>query len=380
MPNARTRRSIAIGSTTIVPTSIVRATAARAGARSRTEFPTVRSSTSYARIRAGAACSMPEPNAASTSRSTTAPLAAAAAQSSGDVDSRHRGARRRSRDRDARPRVLGAGRRRAAASESRMRSRPAATISSRRATAYRVRPGNQEGTPLPLDEPQVDNPPDGLYIDYYLARRAAHAGRHRDSRRMTAASCAGGRARQPPNRRPEDRAVYAALDRDASGAVRSGPARTASSGTSTDEFHGPLVAARHVHDAPEREREDARRERRRVAARPANPRNGRRPARAVRTCAPHRGLARRRRGRASASAQRLERQALGGTRAPRCGARSSAKCRPTIPTIGRRLLARLHELPLPGERARLSRERGGKRRRRADARHAYRLRANSRRS
>ncbi len=36
------------------------------------------------------------------------------------------------------------------------------------ATAYRVRPGSQEGTPLPLDEPQVENAPVGLYIDYYL--------------------------------------------------------------------------------------------------------------------------------------------------------------------------------------------------------------------
>jgi photosystem II stability/assembly factor-like uncharacterized protein len=36
------------------------------------------------------------------------------------------------------------------------------------APAYRIAPGNQEGTPLPLDEPQVDNPPVGLYIDYYL--------------------------------------------------------------------------------------------------------------------------------------------------------------------------------------------------------------------
>jgi len=35
-------------------------------------------------------------------------------------------------------------------------------------TAYRVRPGNEEGTPLPLDEPQVDNAPVGVYIDYYL--------------------------------------------------------------------------------------------------------------------------------------------------------------------------------------------------------------------
>ncbi len=41
------------------------------------------------------------------------------------------------------------------------------------APAYRVREGNQEGTPLPLDEPQVDNPPSGLYIDYYLARETS---------------------------------------------------------------------------------------------------------------------------------------------------------------------------------------------------------------
>ncbi len=40
------------------------------------------------------------------------------------------------------------------------------------AVAYRVRPGNQEGTPLPLDEPQVDNAPVGLYVDYYLAETA----------------------------------------------------------------------------------------------------------------------------------------------------------------------------------------------------------------
>jgi hypothetical protein len=41
------------------------------------------------------------------------------------------------------------------------------------AAACRIREGNQEGTPLPLDEPQVDNPPAGLYIDYYLAREAS---------------------------------------------------------------------------------------------------------------------------------------------------------------------------------------------------------------
>ncbi len=36
------------------------------------------------------------------------------------------------------------------------------------AVTYRVRPGGFEGTPLPLDEAQGDNPPDGAYIDYYL--------------------------------------------------------------------------------------------------------------------------------------------------------------------------------------------------------------------
>jgi photosystem II stability/assembly factor-like uncharacterized protein len=41
------------------------------------------------------------------------------------------------------------------------------------ALAYRVRPGNQEGTPLPLDEPQADTPTPGVYIDYYLPA-AAH--------------------------------------------------------------------------------------------------------------------------------------------------------------------------------------------------------------
>ncbi|MGC1380050.1 MAG: hypothetical protein WA814_03365, partial [Candidatus Baltobacteraceae bacterium] len=37
------------------------------------------------------------------------------------------------------------------------------------APAYRLRPGNQEGTPLPLDEPQSPNAPTGLYVDYYLS-------------------------------------------------------------------------------------------------------------------------------------------------------------------------------------------------------------------
>ncbi len=35
--------------------------------------------------------------------------------------------------------------------------------------AYRVRPGDDQGTPLPLGTAQGENPPDGAFIDYYLA-------------------------------------------------------------------------------------------------------------------------------------------------------------------------------------------------------------------
>ncbi|HEV2298655.1 MAG TPA: hypothetical protein VGR72_09090 [Candidatus Acidoferrales bacterium] len=35
-------------------------------------------------------------------------------------------------------------------------------------TAYRVRPGSDEGTPLPTEEPAGENPPNGAIIDYYL--------------------------------------------------------------------------------------------------------------------------------------------------------------------------------------------------------------------
>jgi len=36
--------------------------------------------------------------------------------------------------------------------------------------AYRLRPASFEGTPLPLDVPQGENPPEGALIDYYLKR------------------------------------------------------------------------------------------------------------------------------------------------------------------------------------------------------------------
>ncbi|HEV3091816.1 MAG TPA: hypothetical protein VGX91_10315 [Candidatus Cybelea sp.] len=41
------------------------------------------------------------------------------------------------------------------------------------APAYRIQDGNEEGTPLPLDEPQSADAPTGLYIDYYLPHAAS---------------------------------------------------------------------------------------------------------------------------------------------------------------------------------------------------------------
>ncbi|HEY8715425.1 MAG TPA: hypothetical protein VIM00_08575, partial [Candidatus Acidoferrum sp.] len=41
------------------------------------------------------------------------------------------------------------------------------------ATAYRVRPGSDEGTPMPLDEPHADNLPEGAELDYYLKNAGA---------------------------------------------------------------------------------------------------------------------------------------------------------------------------------------------------------------
>jgi photosystem II stability/assembly factor-like uncharacterized protein len=41
------------------------------------------------------------------------------------------------------------------------------------ATAYRVRPGSDEGTPVPFDEPQAENPPIGAVLDYYLKEKPA---------------------------------------------------------------------------------------------------------------------------------------------------------------------------------------------------------------
>ena len=42
-------------------------------------------------------------------------------------------------------------------------------------TTYRVRPGSDEGSPFPLDEPQADNPPTGAVLDYYLKENQTDA-------------------------------------------------------------------------------------------------------------------------------------------------------------------------------------------------------------
>jgi photosystem II stability/assembly factor-like uncharacterized protein len=39
-------------------------------------------------------------------------------------------------------------------------------------TAYRVRPGSDEGTPIPTDEPLASNPPAGAVLNYYLKEKA----------------------------------------------------------------------------------------------------------------------------------------------------------------------------------------------------------------
>jgi photosystem II stability/assembly factor-like uncharacterized protein len=41
------------------------------------------------------------------------------------------------------------------------------------ASAYRVRPGSDQGSPVPLDEPLADNPPTGAVLDYFLKDKAS---------------------------------------------------------------------------------------------------------------------------------------------------------------------------------------------------------------
>jgi hypothetical protein len=39
--------------------------------------------------------------------------------------------------------------------------------------AYRMRPGGDQGTPVPMDEALASNPPDGAAVDYYLRQKAS---------------------------------------------------------------------------------------------------------------------------------------------------------------------------------------------------------------
>jgi photosystem II stability/assembly factor-like uncharacterized protein len=41
------------------------------------------------------------------------------------------------------------------------------------ATTFRLRPGYDQSTPVPIDEPMADNPPDGAVLDYYLKDKSA---------------------------------------------------------------------------------------------------------------------------------------------------------------------------------------------------------------
>src|SRR5258708_6123090 len=40
-------------------------------------------------------------------------------------------------------------------------------------TALRVRPGYDQGTPVPMDEPLSANPPDGAFLDFYLTEKSS---------------------------------------------------------------------------------------------------------------------------------------------------------------------------------------------------------------
>jgi photosystem II stability/assembly factor-like uncharacterized protein len=42
-------------------------------------------------------------------------------------------------------------------------------------TTYRVRPGSDQGTPFPLDEPQAENPPTGAVLDYFMKEKLTEA-------------------------------------------------------------------------------------------------------------------------------------------------------------------------------------------------------------
>ena len=240
------------------------------------------------------------------------------------------------------------------------------------ATAYRVRPGNQEGTPLPLDEPQVDNAPTGLYVDYYLPDAPSTPVvieiLGADGRVVRSWSSA-----HPPKTVDPKTVPYTAhwIEQHPVPVAEAGAHRFVWDFHETDS-HGPLVPPGAYTVRLSVVRQDAGRATARVMKDPRIAASRRGSARAVRPRAAHRSVTRRgRRRRARRRSRPLK--GLSGERAQAYRREIVGEEPPDNPDDSEgSVLARLHELPLPGGRARLSRKRRGKRRRRADARHAHR--------
>ncbi len=160
-------RSTAIGSTTTAVYLSNRPITARPGRQLRMEFPTAPSSMPFVKIRFVADCSMPARSAAFTFRfndgASWQPLQLNLPVTSirdiavhgNDLVVATHGRSFWVMDDISPLRQL-------------TEARSAGTFLFAPSAAYRVRPTNQEGTSLPIDEPQVENAPVGLYIDYYL--------------------------------------------------------------------------------------------------------------------------------------------------------------------------------------------------------------------
>ena len=262
-------------------------------------------------------------------------------------------------DRDARPRVLGHGRCRAAAAGRRGASRRGGDYLFAPAAAYRVRPGNEEGTPLPLDEPHAANPPDRRSTSTIILRGAgAHAVGHRvvDGK---AACCGAGRAptNPPPSIRkslPSCRS-WILVPPSLSDERRRAPFRVGLPRRSS--LDGPLAPPGTYTDPHDRRTEDIRANASGCcatrASRPATP-----------TCARSTSWPKKSRPCAKAPAPRSfarsgsTKRRFQPTEPARCASRSRAKRRPTIPTIRSARTRTISRVFSTCGRAGVSRERG----------------------
>ena len=154
------------------------------------------------------------------------------------------------------------------------------------AAAYRLRPGNQEGTPLPLDEPQASKSRYRTLHRLLSGRRSALARRHRDSGyRRKGSSPLVERATAQAGRSEQAR-LHAVLGRKAPGAGRNGGRAPFRLGFSPRQLRRTAGAARKVHRADERERPNLH-ARRRSSARSAFEGHQRRSHRAIQPIAAH---------------------------------------------------------------------------------------------